>query len=70
MFIICNGNSKNLHFILKEWDGGGNCFRKNIYSGITNELRKAYDLSDVNGYVNSQIIVYYPLFVYIAEQNA
>lgn len=47
MFIICNGNSKNLHFILKEWDGGGNCFRKNIYSGITNELRKAYDLSDV-----------------------
>ena len=47
MFIICNGNSKNLHSILKEWDGGGNCFRKNIYLGITNELRKAYDLSDV-----------------------
>lgn len=46
IFIFCKKDTNNMYSILKGWDGGGNHYRKDIYLGFTNDLKKAYDLSD------------------------
>lgn len=57
IFIFCKNDSNNMHSVLGGWDGGGREYRKDIYSGFTNDLKKAYDLADtewVYGFPNNE----------------
>lgn len=46
VFIFCKNDSNNMHSVLEGWDGGGREYRKDVYSGFTNDLKRAYDLTD------------------------
>ena len=47
VFVFGKSKSMVLRWALPNWDGDGTSMRKNLYPGFTNDLKKAYTVSDV-----------------------